>query len=70
MITHELLLELQRLDRDEKLKILRLLANELSIDIGKYFEDRSAFKVSPPFRAPDAAVTLLERLEEDAETNG
>ena len=53
MNSRELLGEIQRLNREDKLKILQFLSDELSIDIGQYFEGRNTFKLSPPFRATD-----------------
>ncbi|MCY4540563.1 MAG: hypothetical protein OXE52_20265 [Chloroflexi bacterium] len=69
MKTSELLSEIQQLDRNEKLKILQFLSDDLSTDIEKHFEGRKIFKVSPSIRATDDAITMLETLEEDQQKN-
>ena len=64
MNSRELLGEIQRLNREDKLKILQFLSDELSIDIGQYFEGRNTFKVSPPFRATDEVAKRLQEIEQ------
>ncbi len=69
MKTIELLSEIQQLNRNEKLKILQFLSDDLSTDIEKNFEGRNIFRVSPLIRATDKAITMLELLEEDQQRN-
>ena len=64
MNSRELLGEIQRLNREDKLKILQFLSDELSIDIGQYFEGRNTFKLSPPFRATDEVAKSLQEIEQ------
>ncbi len=69
MKTKELLSEIQQLNRNEKLKILQFLSDDLSTDIEKHFEGRNVFRVSPLIRATEDAITMIEMLEEDQERN-
>ncbi|MDE2819192.1 MAG: hypothetical protein OXT68_12120 [Chloroflexota bacterium] len=62
MKTKELLSEIQQLNRNEKLKILQFLSDDLSTDIEKHFEGRKLFRVSPRIRATKAAIIQLEML--------
>lgn len=64
MKTNELLSEIQELNREDKLKIFQFLSDELSTDIGEYFEGRNTFKVSPPFRATDEVAKSLQQIEQ------
>ncbi len=70
METLGLIDQLQQLNRGEKLKILRLLADDLSIDVEHYFEGRISFKNLPPIRATEQAVKLLEELERAPQSDG
>ena len=70
MVRRELLSEIKRLSREDKLTIFQIIADELSTDERNYFEGRSTFKVSPPIHAPEAASTLLEMLREDCAKDG
>ena len=70
MITHEFLDELHRLDSQEKLKIFQLLAEELSLDVEQYFEGRRSFVISPPFRANEETIKLMESLGDFPQSNG
>jgi len=69
MKTNELLSEIVQLNRDEKLKILQFLSDDLSPDIEKDFEGGKIFRVSPLIRATKEAITMLEKLEEDQHRN-
>ena len=65
VIKEELLSEIKRLNREDKLTILQLIADELSTEAQDIFEGRSTFMTSPPFHAPEAATTLLNMLKDD-----
>ncbi len=69
MISEVLLDELQRLDRGEKLRVIEILAGELSLEENKLFRAGMTYEIWSPFDAPEAANTLLEMLKEDQEGN-
>ncbi len=62
MKTKELLSEIQQLNRNEKLKMLQFLSDDLSTDVENHFEGRNVFRVSPLIRATKAAIIQLEML--------
>ena len=63
MIRRELLSEIKRLSREDKLTIFQVIADDLSTDEGNYFEGRSTFKQSPLIRATDEAKITLVGME-------
>ncbi|MCY3833294.1 MAG: hypothetical protein OXG85_09770 [Chloroflexi bacterium] len=65
MIAPELVNELQRLNREEKLEVIRLLNDDLSDDIDKQFEGARVFKMGHRFIASDGGAALKRVLEED-----
>ncbi len=69
MKTKELMSEIQRLNRNDKLKILQFLSDDLSTDFEKHFEGRNVYRVSPLIRATNDAISMLETLEEDQQRN-
>ncbi|MCY4465437.1 MAG: hypothetical protein OXE46_07870 [Chloroflexi bacterium] len=70
MIARRLLVELQQLDRKDKLQVIQFLNDELSGDIDKVFEGTRVFKMSPLFRASAEAISMLEQLEDESKDNG
>jgi hypothetical protein len=66
MLAPELVNELQRLNREEKLEVVRLLQAELSEDIDKYFEGMRVFRMPPRYTASDGGAALRRVLEEEA----
>ena len=70
MIAPELVNELQRLNREEKLQVIRFLNEELSDDVDQYLQGRRVFKMSPRFIASDEAISTLMQLENEFKDNG
>ena len=66
MIAPELLDELQRLNREEKLEVIRLLQD----DIDKYFEGKRVFKMPPRFTWSDGGAAMKRVVEEDRAQHG
>ncbi len=62
MITRDFLDELHRLDNKDKLKVFQLLAEELSLDVDRYTTISHSFVISPPFRASEETIKLMESL--------
>ena len=62
MITRDFLDELHRLDNKDKLKVFQLLAEELSLDVERYNTNSHSFVISPPFRASEETIKLMENL--------
>ena len=65
MIAPELVNELQQLNREEKLEVIRFLREELSDDIDKYFEGARVFRMPPRYIASDGGAALNRVLEEE-----
>lgn len=70
MIAPELLNDLRRLNREEKLQVIQFLNDDLSDDIDKYFEGRRVFKMPTLFVASSEAISTLMRLEDESKDNG
>ena len=70
MISNELLEELQKLNRTDKLRVIQILAGDLASEEESYFRSDATYEVWSPFDAPAAAETLLKMLEEDQTQNG
>lgn len=65
----ELMVSLQRLDRRDKRKIFLMLADELSIDIEARY-DGGQLAMLPLIRAPKSAISVIEKLEREAQNHG
>ena len=65
MIAQRLLDELEQLNRDEKLQVVRFLNEELSDDIKQYLGDKRAFKVPSRFIASDGGAAMRRVLEDE-----
>ena len=68
MVSNQLLDELHKLNRVEKLKVVQLLINELAEQEAEPVVLDAYYEVWSPHDAPGAAQTLLELLEEDRAT--
>lgn len=64
MISNELLQELQKLNRADKLRVIQILAGDLEA-YEEYFTPDVTYDICSPYDAPEAAETLLNMLEED-----
>src|SRR5438552_1227637 len=61
----EVLPEVQSLSRQDKLRLIQFLAQELERDAGGLVEPGRSYPVSSPDQAFTAAAALLHALEED-----
>ena len=64
MLSSELLAEVHRLNRAEKLRLVQLLVNELAA-AEAILDPNVQYEVWSPSASPEAAATLLRLLEED-----
>ena len=58
MLSGQLLSELTRLNRTEKLRIVQLLVNELALEEASELQIGPQYEISSPFDAFEAAHTL------------
>lgn len=65
MISKQLLDELHKLKRVDKLRVIQLLVGDLAIEEGAYFTDGATYEVWSPFDSPQASEALLQMLEQD-----
>jgi hypothetical protein len=67
----ELMPELQRLPRDDMLRVIQFLTSELTRQEGieLLLQDGESYPVWTPLEAYDAAQTLLDLLEKDRATS-
>ena len=63
MISNELLEELQKLDRVDKLRIIQMLVNQITEK--EAVLTATDYELWSPYDAPGAAAILMEMLEED-----
>ena len=70
MVSKELLEELHKLNRADKLHIIRVLVDDLAVEEAAYFRAGATYEIWSPFDAPEAADTLMRMLEEDREEDG
>ena len=64
MISDELLEELHKLNRADKLRVIQLLAGDLVTEEA-HFASGATYEVWSPYDAPEAAETLLKMISED-----
>ncbi|MYE26682.1 MAG: hypothetical protein F4X87_05610 [Chloroflexi bacterium] len=69
MIAQRLLDELQQLDRDEKLEVVRFLHEELSDDVEKIPKGARLFKTWPTIISSEEAISTLLQLEDESKDN-
>lgn len=69
MIAPELVKELQRLDRDQKLEVVRLMNEALSDDIDKFPKGARLFKTWPTIISSEEAISTLLQLEDESKDN-
>ena len=67
MSVSDLIPELLKLDRADKLRLLQLLALDLAKDEQSLLTEGASYPVWSPYGAHDAARTLLEALNGEAE---
>jgi hypothetical protein len=70
MLSTQLLEELHKLSRAEKLQVIQVLAGDLSLEASDYLVEGASYAIWSPYDAPEAANILLEMLEDDKDTNG
>ncbi|AVH72690.1 hypothetical protein [Nostoc sp. 'Lobaria pulmonaria (5183) cyanobiont'] len=67
MVSNELIKQLRKLDRVDKLQIIQLLAAELANEENNLIKSGASYPVWSPYDAVDAANIMLETL--NAETD-
>ena len=65
MLSSELLTELQKLNRADKLRAVQFLVHELAVEEEALLTPGIQYEVWSPYDAPGAAQTLLTLLEAD-----
>lgn len=65
MISNELLEELHKLNRADKLRVIQLLVGELAAEEAALLSPGATYEVWSPYDAPEAAATLLKLLDDD-----
>jgi hypothetical protein len=69
MLTHELLNELHKLNRADKLRVVQLLVNELADGQTSLLKEGVEYEIWSPYDAYEAADTLLKLLQGDKDKN-
>ncbi|MCY3796530.1 MAG: hypothetical protein OXG23_10665 [Chloroflexi bacterium] len=69
MIAQRLLDELQQLNQDEKLEVVRFLNEELSDDVEKIPKGARLFKTWPTIISSEEAISTLLQLEDESKDN-
>jgi hypothetical protein len=64
MLTNELVMELNRLTKSEKLRVVQLLVNDLAVDEIEGFGPEMHYEVWSPQASPETVATLLKMLDE------
>lgn len=64
VISNELLEELQKLNRTDKLRVIQLLADDLASEEDTYFTPGATYEILTPYGNEAAAETLLKMLGE------
>jgi hypothetical protein len=70
VLSDELIRELRRLSRTDKLRAIQILANDLVAAEEEYFTSGAEYAVWSPYDAADAAEKLMALLEEEKKRNG
>lgn len=70
MLSRELLDELHKLERADKVKVIQILAGDLAIDEEAYFQDGTYYDFWSPIDAPEAARILTQMLADRQESSG
>jgi len=68
MLNEQLLTELHKLDRTQKLRVVQLLINDLASDevlSDETFPPSAVYKVWSPYDSAEAAQQLMDLLAED-----
>jgi hypothetical protein len=65
MLPNDLLTELHKLNRSDKLRVVQILVNELAVEEEATLVSGAHYEVWSPYDAPGAAQTLLKMLEAD-----
>lgn len=63
MISHELLEELHRLNRADKLRIIQMLAGDLAAEEDVYFTPGATYEIVTPYGNEAAAQVLYDVLQ-------
>ncbi len=65
MLSENLLTELHKLNRTEKLRVVQILVNELASEETVTLSPDQEYEVWSPYDSPDTARQLMELLEKD-----
>ena len=65
MLSEQLVQELRKLNRTEKLRAVQLLVNDLAAEEATLIEQKVVYDVWSPYDSADAAGELMKLLEED-----
>jgi hypothetical protein len=66
MLSNELLAELHRLNRTEKLRVVQLLVNELAAEETSFLTEGVEYPIYTPYGNEGAAKVLLDLLNKEA----
>jgi hypothetical protein len=69
MVSNELVEQLRKLDRVDKLQIIQLLAAELANEETNLLKSGASYPVWSPYDAVDAANIMLEALNAETSLN-
>jgi hypothetical protein len=69
MLTEDLIKELHKLPRPDKLRAVQLLVNDLSLEEEFGFVAGAQYEVWSPYDSAEAATILTKLLEDDERTN-
>ncbi|MDQ6693829.1 MAG: hypothetical protein M3014_05325 [Chloroflexota bacterium] len=69
MLTNELLVELHKLDRADKLRAMQFLVGELTSEEDPTTTPTALYEVWSPYDAAGAAESLLKMLEENKQSH-
>jgi len=64
MLTHELISELNNLNRVEKLRVVQMLVNSLANEDSELLAGSAEYEVWSPYDSADTAVALMELLQQ------
>jgi hypothetical protein len=69
MLRDEVMDELHKLSRADKLRVVQFLVNDLAAGEENLLTTNSHYEVWSPYDSAEAAATLMQMLEEDQQSN-
>jgi len=64
MLTHELMSELHKLNRVEKLRVVQMLVNSLANEESELLVGSTEYEIWSPYDSADTAFALMELLQQ------